>query len=248
MRALLALAGVLLALPAFAQEAPTPPHQDWSFSGPFGTFDRASAQRGFQVYQEVCAACHSMTLMHYRDLAGIGLSDDQIKAIAASVTVPGGVNDSGDPITRPGLPSDRFKSPFANDAQARAANNGALPPDQSLLEKAREGGADYIYALLNGYTDPPAGMTMAPGMNYNTYFPGHQIAMPQPLHDDQVTYTDGTKATIAQEAHDVTTFLTFAANPEMEQRKRTGVKIMIFLALMTGLTYSVKRKIWANVH
>jgi ubiquinol-cytochrome c reductase cytochrome c1 subunit len=248
MRALLALAGVLLALPAFAQEAPTPPHQEWSFSGPFGTFDRASAQRGFQVYQEVCSVCHSMKLMHYRDLAGIGLNEDQIKAIAASVTVPGGVNDNGEPITRPGLPSDPFKSPFPNDAAARAANNGALPPDQSLLEKAREGGADYIYALLTGYADPPPGMNMAAGMSYNKYFPGHQIAMPQPLQDGQVTYADGTKATLAQEARDVTTFLTFAANPEMEQRKRTGVKIMIFLALMTGLTYAVKRKIWANVH
>ena len=248
MRAVLLLAGALLAGPALAQEAPSPPHQDWSFNGPFGTFDRAAAQRGFQVYQEVCAACHSMNLVHYRDLSGIGLSPEQIKAIAASVTVPGGVNDQGDPFTRPGLPSDRFKAPFPNDNAARAANNGALPPDQSVLEKAREGGADYIDAVLTGYADPPPDMKMSAGMNYNKYFPGHQIAMPQPLHDDQVTYADGTKATVAQMSHDVTTFLTWTANPEMEARKRMGVKMVIFLVLLTGLTYSVKRKIWSKVH
>jgi ubiquinol-cytochrome c reductase cytochrome c1 subunit len=243
------LAGGLLAgsavAPALAQEAP---RQDWSFSGIFGTFDRASAQRGFQVYQEVCAACHSMKEMYYRNLTGIGLTAPQVQAIAASVTVPGGVNENGEPITRPGLPSDHFKSPFPNDAAARAANNGALPPDQSVLEKAREGGADYLYAVLTGYADPPADVKLGQGMNYNKAFPGHQIAMPEPLHDSQVTYADGTKATVEQEARDVVTFLTYAANPEMEQRKQMGVKIVIFLVLLTGLVYALKRKIWANVH
>ena len=242
------LASIALAPAARAQEEEIVlPKQTWSFSGLFGTYDRAAAQRGFQVYKEVCAACHSMKLAYYRDLAGIGLDEKQIAAIAASVDVPGGVNDQGEPFMRPGLPSDHFKSPFPNDNAARAANNGALPPDQSLLVNAREGGADYIADLMTGYAEPPAGMVMGSGMNYNKYFPGHQIAMAQPLHDDQVVYADGTKATIAQEAHDVATFLTYIANPEMEERKRLGVKAIVFLALLTGVTYAVKRKVWADV-
>ncbi len=241
------LAGPALVPTAFAQDAADLPKQNWSFAGPFGTYDRASAQRGFQVYKEVCSACHSMKLVHYRDLSGIGFDAKQIAAIAATVEVSGGVNDDGEPFNRPGLPSDMFKSPFANDNAARAANNGALPPDQSVLLNAREGGADYIYDLLTGYADPPAGMTMGDGMNYNKYFPGHQIAMGQPLHDDQVVYSDGTKATVEQEARDVTTFLAFVANPEMEERKRLGAKAIIFLALLTGVTYAVKRRVWADV-
>jgi len=242
------LAGPALVPAAFAQEEEIVlPKQTWSFSGAFGTYDRASAQRGFQVYKEVCAACHSMKLGFYRDLSGIGLSAQQISAIAASVDVSGGVNDQGEPFTRPGLPSDHFKSPFPNDNAARAANNGALPPDQSVLVNAREGGADYIYALMVGYGEPPAGMVMGSGMNYNKYFPGHQIAMAQPLRDDAVTYADGTKATLEQEARDVATFLTYMSNPEMEERKRMGVKALIFLALLTGVTYAVKRKVWADV-
>jgi ubiquinol-cytochrome c reductase cytochrome c1 subunit len=249
MRALTLAAGALLlaAGTAAALEAPLP-HQDWSFSGPFGTFDRAAAQRGFQVYNEVCSACHSMKLMAYRNLAGIGLTEAQIKAIAASKTVPGGLNDEGKEITRPGLPSDHFVSPFPNDNAARAANNGALPPDQSDLEKARPGGADYIYAVLTGYRDPPPGVKVPDGVYYNEYFPGHQIHMPPPLSDGAVKYADGTKATVPQMARDVTTFLTFAANPEMEQRKRLGVKMVLYLLAMTGVTYAVKRKVWHNVH
>ena len=245
-------AGTLLAAsltPASAQEeAPTPPAQNWSFDGPFGTFDRASAQRGFQVYKEVCSNCHSMKLMSYRNLEGIGLDPAQVRAIAASVEVPGGTNDNGDPVQRPGLPSDTFRAPFPNDKAARAANNGALPPDQSDLLKAREGGANYIDAILTGYRDPPAGVKVPDGTYYNTYFPGHAIHMPPPLSDGQVTYADGTKATVDQMAHDVTTFLAYTSYPEMEQRKRLGVKMVIFLALMCGLTYALKRKVWANVH
>jgi ubiquinol-cytochrome c reductase cytochrome c1 subunit len=146
------------------------------------------------------------------------------------------------------LPSDHFRSPFPNDLAARAANNGALPPDLSVIVKAREGGPDYVHAILNGYGDPPPGMKIGDGLYYNRYFPGHQIAMPQPLHDDQVTYADGTKSSIEQMSRDVVTFLTYIANPEMEQRKRTGVKIVIFLALLTCVTYAVKRKIWSDVH
>ncbi len=247
----LALAAPLLgAIPAaHAEEEIALPTQKWSFNGPFGTFDRASAQRGFQVYNEVCAACHAMKFMSYRALAGIGISDAQIRAIAASKTVPGELDDEGKPTTRPGQPGDHFVSPFPNDKAARFANNGALPPDQSLLLSAREDGANYIAALVGkGYVDPPAGVTVPDGSFYNKYFPGHNIHMPPPLSDGAVTYADGTKATVPQMAHDVTTFLAFAANPDMEERKRLGVKITGFLVLLTGVTYAAKRKLWASVH
>jgi len=244
----LTVAGMLCgaSLAAQAQEIELP-HQSWSFGGLFGTFDRASAQRGFQIYNEVCSNCHSLKLAYYRNLEGIGLTEEQVKAIAATKTMPT-IGDDGQPAERPATPADHFHLPFPNDKAARAANNGALPPDQSVIEKAREGGADYIYALLNGYGDPPPGMKIGDGLYYNKYFPGHQIAMPQPLQPDSVEYTDGTKATLEQEARDITTFLTYIANPEMEQRKAMGVKVVLFLAVMTGLTYAVKRKIWADVH
>jgi ubiquinol-cytochrome c reductase cytochrome c1 subunit len=250
MRAL-ALAGlallVLAAVPAGAQEE-APPKLSWSFDGPFGTFDRAAAQRGFQVYEEVCSHCHSMNLLHYRDLAGIGYSEDEIKAIAASKQVTDGPNDQGEMYQRPGRPADTFVPPFPNAQAARAALNGALPPDLSLIVKAREGGADYIDAILQGFKPAPAGLKMGPNMQYNEYFPGHQIAMPQPLAGDDVKYSDGTKATLPQEAHDVTTFLAWAAEPTMEERKFTGAKVLIFLLVMTGILYAAKRQIWAEVH
>jgi ubiquinol-cytochrome c reductase cytochrome c1 subunit len=241
------LLGLALAVPAHAQDETPLPKQIWSFSGPFGTFDRAAEQRGFQVYNEVCSNCHSLKLGYYRNLTGIGLTEGQIKAVAASKQVPT-IGDDGQPTERPALPADHFRSPFANDLAARAALNGALPPDLSLIEKARAGGADYIFGILTGYGDPPAGMKIGEGLNYNKYFPGHQIAMPQPLQDGSVTYADGTKATIEQEARDVATFLTYMANPEMEQRKRMGVKVVLFLVLLTGVTYAVKRKVWSDVH
>ena len=249
--AILAL-GVALAAPGIAaaqqMEAEPLPSTRWSFDGPLGTFDRASEQRGLQVWQEVCSNCHSMKEAYYRNLTGIGLSAEQVKAFAAAITVPGGTDDSGQPVDRPALPADHFRSPFPNDKAARAANNGALPPDHSLIVKAREGGATYVDALLQGYRDPPAGMKLGDGMNYNIYFPGRQIAMAPPLHDGQVTYADGTPATVEQMSRDVTTFLTYMANPEMEQRKRIGVRIVLFLAGMTVVTYAVKRKIWSDLH
>ncbi len=242
-----------VALPARAVAAPSTepealPDVHWSFAGPLGTFDRAAEQRGLQVWQAVCNNCHSMKEAYYRNLTGIGLTPEQVKAFAAGITVSGGTDDSGQPVDRPALPADHFRSPFPNDKAARAANNGALPPDHSLIEKAREGGATYLYALLTGYRDPPPGMKMSDGMNYNIYFPGRQIAMAPPLHDGAVTYADGTPATVDQMARDVSTFLTYMANPEMEQRKRMGVRIVLFLAGMTVVTYAVKRKIWADVH
>jgi ubiquinol-cytochrome c reductase cytochrome c1 subunit len=247
--AILALSGVLLGGGmAAAQEEIKLPEQQFSFDGPFGTFDRAAAQRGFQVYKEVCSNCHSMKEAYYRNLEGIGLTPDQVKAIASTITVPGDTNDQGQPVDRPALPADHFRSPFPNDKAARAANNGALPPDQSVIEKAREGGPSYIVDLLNGYRDPPAGMKVQDGLYYNMYFSGHQIAMPPPLSNGQVTYADGTPATVEQMSRDVATFLTYIANPEMEDRKRLGVRIVLFLAGLTVVTYVVKRKIWADVH
>ncbi len=248
------------AAPAFAQEAPPIPTQKWSFDGPFGTFDPAAAQRGFQVYSEVCSVCHSLEYLHYRDLAGIGLTPDQIKAIAAAVSVPQGLDDNGDAKDGPATAADQFKSPYplpnplqqgvthTNEKADRAAHNGALPPDLSLIVSAREGHADYVYAILTGFSDPPAGFQMQEGMNYNKYFPGHQIAMPPPLHDGQVTYADGTTASVEQMAHDVATFLAWAANPDMVQRKQIGWRWVLFFLIMTGLTYAVKRKVWADVH
>lgn len=241
------MAAGLLAAPAMAQEAEYS-HHEWSFEGLFGTYDLAAAQRGFQIYMNVCSNCHAMHLMHYRDLEGIGFSEEQVKAIAAGVTVPQGLDDSGSPKEGPATAANQFRSPFPNDLAARAANNGALPPDLSLIVNAREGGPDYIYALMVGFGDPPKDMKMQDGMNFNMYFPGHQIAMPQPLHDDQVSYTDGTPTKLSQEARDVVTFLAWASNPELVERKQMGVRIILFLVIMTGLTYSVKRKVWSSVH
>jgi ubiquinol-cytochrome c reductase cytochrome c1 subunit len=224
------------------------PELHWSFNGVFGTFDRAAVKRGFQVYKEICSNCHSMNLLHYRNLADLGFSEDEIKQIAGSVKVTDGPNDNGDMFERPGKASDPFKAPFANPQAARAANNGALPPDLSLIAKARLGGADYIHAILTGYSDPPPGFKLQQGMNYNKYFPGHQIAMPPPLSDGAVTYADGTPATVDQMASDVATFLTWAAEPNLETRHRIGLKSILFLLVLTGMLYAVKRKIWAAVH
>lgn len=232
---------------ASAQEIPEPAKQKWSFDGAFGTYDQAALQRGFQVYREVCAACHSMNLLAYHDLAGIGYKDAEVKAIAASVQVPDDPDDTGEIKDRPGRPSDHFKAPFANEKAAQAANGGALPKDLSLIVRGRKYNQDYIYALLTGFGTPPADMKMAKGMNYNTAFPGHQIAMPPPLSDDRVTYADGTKATLAQEAHDVTTFLAWASDPHLDERHRLGAQVVIFLAVFSGVMYGVKRKVWSKV-
>jgi ubiquinol-cytochrome c reductase cytochrome c1 subunit len=248
----LALAAGLLsgAGPALAAEgAIHVPDTRFSFDGLFGTYDRASAQRGYQVYKEVCSACHSMRQHYFRNLREIGLSDAEVRAIAATVEVTDGPNDDGAMFERPGRPSDRFRAPFANEKAARAANNGALPPDLSVITKAREGGADYIHALLTGYEDPPAGVELMEGMHYNKYFPGHQIAMAPPLSaEGQVEFHDGTRATVEQMAHDLSTFLAWAAEPEMEQRKAMGVRMILFLIVLGGLAYAVKRKVWADAH
>ena len=253
MRARLAVAalaaGLAVSAPAGAAEAPPPPAQDWSFSGIFGTFDRATLRRGYQVYDEVCSACHGLDLLSYRNLIEIGFSADQVKAIAAEKDVLVGPDAEGEMFERPAKPADRFVSPFPNDNAARFSNNGSLPPDLSLMTKARFGGADYLYALLTGFEEePPEGVEMFEDMYYNAYFPGHQIAMAPPLDDGMVEYADGTEPTLAEAAHDVSAFLAWAAEPALEERKRLGVKVMLFLLVLTGLLYAVKRKVWRDLH
>lgn len=232
---------------AFAAAGVKPPKQDWTFSGMFGTFDRAALQRGYQVYAEVCAGCHSARLLSYRNLRAIGFTEDQVKKIAAEFEVNDGPNDEGEMFDRPARPGDRFVMPFPNEQAARAGNNGAMPPDLSLIVKARKGGADYLHALLTGYKDAPAGTKVPEGMAYNIYFPGNQIAMPAPISEDAVEYADKTKATVDQMSRDVTAFLAWASEPELEERKRMGIKVMLFLIVLTGMLYAVKRKIWANI-
>jgi len=245
-----AVLGAAMLAPALALAADeTPlPRQQWSFDGVFGTYDRASAQRGFQVYKEICSVCHPVKHLHFRDLMDIGYSEDELKAIAAGYQVTDGPNDEGQMFQRPGRPSDPIPGPFPNDQAARAANNGALPPDQSLIVKARPGGPDYVYGILTGYKDAPTGFNLLPGMNYNEFFPGHQIAMPPPLSDNAVTFADGVPATVPQMAHDVVTFLTWAAEPRLEDRHRTGFKVTLFLVVAAGVFYAAKRKIWAPIH
>lgn len=237
-----------IAAPAVASEAVHLPEVEFEHHGIFGTFDRAAAQRGLQVYREVCATCHSMKLVPIRTIAGIGYADDQIKALAAEYEVETGPNDAGEMFMRPAIPADRFPSPFPNDQAARAANNGALPPDLSLMAKARVGGEGYVYALLTGFSDPPDDVTLMDGMYYNKYFPGHQIGMPNILQPDGVTYADGTPATVEQQAHDVATFLTFVAEPKLEERKQMGVRAILFLLAFAGLMYATKRQLWSKVH
>jgi ubiquinol-cytochrome c reductase cytochrome c1 subunit len=251
-RALAAAIAVLalwLAAPAWAAEAKKAPAHGWSFEGPFGRFDKAAMQRGFQVYKEVCASCHGVRLLTFRSLGGIGLGEADVKAIAAEYEIEDGPNEDGEMFTRPGRPADKIPPPFANDQAARVVNNGALPPDLSLITKARKGGADYLYAILIGYEDePPEGVELGEGLSYNHYFKGFQIAMPPPLSEDAVEYIDGTDATVEQMAEDLTQFLMWAAEPKLEARKRLGIKTILFLILLSALFYASKRKIWAKVH
>ena len=246
--AALALLGGVAGTAHAQEEAPRPAHQQWSFDGVFGTYDRAALQRGFQVYKEVCASCHAVKHLYFRDLVEIGYSEDEVKGIAAQVQVTDGPNDGGEMYQRPARPSDPIPGPFPNDQASRAANNGALPPDLSLITKAREGGADYVYAIPTGYKDAPADFKVLEGMYYNEYFAGHQIKMPPPLNPDQVTYADGTKASVPQMSHDVVTFLSWAAEPTLEERHRMGFKVILFLVVVTGVLYAAKRKIWSRIH
>jgi cytochrome c1 len=269
----LVLAGSLLGLAAIAQPAlaadehsPAPPRVKWSFSGPFGTYDRAQLQRGLKVYREVCAVCHGLKYVAFRNLADLGYSEGQIKAIASEYKIQDGPNDQGDMFEREGRPADYFPTPWPNENAARARYNG-VPPDMSVLAKARgyergfpwfifdmftqfqEHGVDYIHALMTGYKEkPPAGFTLPQGSFYNEYFPGHAIAMPPPLSDKRIDYTDGSPTTVDQFSKDVSAFMMWAAEPHMEARKRIGFQVMIFLIVLAGLLYFTKKKVWADAH
>ena len=223
---------------------------DWTFKGLFGKFDRGSLQRGYQVYTEVCASCHSMKYLSYRNLAEKGgpeFSEAQAKAIAASFEVTDGPNSDGEMFTRPGKLSDKFVMPYDNVKAAQAANGGAYPPDMSVLAKARGGGANYIYSLLQGYEDPPAGMVLDEGVYYNKYMYGNKIKMSSPLSDGLVEYADGTEATIEQMSKDITTFLMWSAEPHLEARHRMGFKAIVYLIILTVLVYFSMKKIWSRI-
>ena len=223
---------------------------DWSFKGLFGKFDRGALQRGYQVYTEVCASCHSMKYLSYRNLAEKGgpeFSVSQAKAIAASFEVTDGPNDDGEMFTRPGKLSDKFVMPYDNVKAAQAANGGAYPPDMSVLVKARGGGVDYIYSLLQGYEDPPTGVTLDDGVYYNKYMYGNKIKMPNQLSDGLVEYSDGTEATVEQMSKDVTTFLMWSAEPHLESRHQMGFKAIVYLIILTILVYFSMKRIWSRI-
>jgi ubiquinol-cytochrome c reductase cytochrome c1 subunit len=223
---------------------------DWSFAGITGKFERDSLQRGYQVYKEVCSSCHSMKYLSYRNLGQKGGPEftlEEVKAIAASYDVEDGPNSEGEMYERSGRPSDHFVNPYPNDKAAIAANGGAYPPDMSVLVKARPGGANYIYSILMGYEEKPAGFVLEEGVYYNKYMDGNKIKMISPLSDDLIEYTDGTNATQTQMAKDVTTFLTWAAEPHLEARLRTGTKVIIYLIILATLVYFSMKKIWSRV-
>jgi ubiquinol-cytochrome c reductase cytochrome c1 subunit len=224
------------------------PHQHWHFSGPFGTYDRDALQRGFLVYRQVCSACHSMKRVAFRNLADLGYNEAQIKAIAAEYSVVDGPDEEGEMFERPARPSDYFPSPYPNKNAAKAVNNGAYPPDLSLITKARHHGADYIYALLTGYKEAPEDKKLLDGQYYNPYMPGGVIAMAPPLSDDLVPYSDESPTTTEQYARDVSEFLTWAAEPEMERRKQLGLQVLLFLIVFSFVMYGIKKKIWEDVH
>jgi ubiquinol-cytochrome c reductase cytochrome c1 subunit len=247
-RAAILAAALLAGAGAQAAEGPAMPAQKWSFNAPFGVYDRAELQRGYQVFNEICSGCHSLYLIRYRNLAEIGFSAAEVKAIAAAEKVQDGPNDKGEMFERAALPHDPFKKPFANEQAARAAFNGAYPPDLSLIAKARPDGPNYLHALMTGYGDAPSSMKMGEGLHFNKFFPGSQIAMPPPLADGQVVYADGTKATVDRMARDVTAFLMWTAEPRLEDRHRLGLKVILFLVVLTGFFIVAKRKIWAGLH
>jgi cytochrome c1 len=234
-----------------AGDAKHPAEMNWQFDGLFGTYDRNALRRGFQVYKEVCASCHSLNQIAFRNLSQEGgpeFSEAEVKAIAKEYLVEDGPDDYGDMFERDALPRDKFPSPYPNENAARAANGGAYPPDLSLITKARGGGADYIHALLSGYEEAPEGVEIRAGLYYNPYMAGGKIAMPVPLLEELVEYSDGTEATVEQMSMDVTHFLNWTAEPELEQRKRMGFMVLIYLSIFAGLMFFSMRKIWADLH
>ena len=252
---------MVLAGAAVAQdlsEPKTPKQMSWSFEGPFGTYDKGALQRGFQVYKEVCSACHSLNLVAFHDLAapgGPGFTEAQAKVIAAGYKISAEPNDKGETtdgngnrLTRPGTMADHFPPPFANEQAARASNGGALPPDLSLIVKARAGGPNYVYSILTGFVKPPHGFKVQEGKYYNEYFAGRNISMPPPLNQGSVSFADGTRSTVTNEAKSVVTFLSWASEPNLEARHRIGLQVLAFLVLLSGLLFLSYRKVWHGRH
>jgi ubiquinol-cytochrome c reductase cytochrome c1 subunit len=237
------IVGIALA----AGPAAHPQAQEWSFEGPFGAYDRASAQRGFHVYKEVCASCHGLKYVAFRTLGDLGFSEAEVKVIAAAYMITDGPDEFGEMYERLGLPSDYFPSPFANDNAARAAMGGALPPDLSLITKARADGANYTFALMLGYVEPPEDFDLSSGLSYNPYFPNSEIAMPPPLFEGQLDYSDGTEATVEQMSKDVVMFLAWAAEPKLEARLKLGFKFFAVMIVLTILLYFSNRKVWSGL-
>lgn len=225
------------------------PHDiKWSWEGMFGTFDRADVKKGGQIFFEVCSGCHSMEMVAYRNLVDIGWSEDEAKELAAEYEVEDGPDQEGEMFLRPARLSDRIVNPFANEKAARYANGGAFPPDLSVITKARPGGADYIYSLMVGYKDEaPEGVEMSEGTNYNEFFPGHQIFMAAPLYGETVEFPDGTSGTLEEEAKYIVSFLAWASEPELEERKSLGLKVLLYLIVLTGMLYALKRRIWSRI-
>lgn len=269
-----ALVGLSVAAPALAvttAEAPKDVH--WSFQGPFGRFDTEQVQRGYKVYHDVCSSCHSMDLMHYYNLGQYGgpfydpkypkpNDNPRVKALAADFKVPDIDSDTGDTIQRPATAADKFRAPFPNEAAARASNGGALPPDLSVITKARDGGPRYVYSILTGYVTPPAGLTIPAGKYYNPYMSGDLsaywhgagpvpkggfISMPFQLTPNRVTFDDGTKATTDQEAYDVVAFLAWASDPHQVERKQMGFSVLVYLLILAGVVYVSYRRVWRRV-
>jgi ubiquinol-cytochrome c reductase cytochrome c1 subunit len=240
-----AAAASTVAVTFLSEDTVHPPELPWAHLGMFSSYDCGALRRGFQVYRQVCATCHSIERIRWRELEGVTHTKEQLKAMAADTDVVDGPNDEGEMFERPGKLSDPLPSPYANDAVGRLANNGALPPDLSLMVKARHSGQDYLFSLLTGYIEPPAGKPMMPGLHYNPYFPGGGIAMPPPLSDGGVEYEDGTVATISQQARDVVEFLNWCAEPEADARKLEGAVVMASIAFMLLGSGYYKRFKWS---
>jgi ubiquinol-cytochrome c reductase cytochrome c1 subunit len=229
-----------------SDDAVQPPAFPWEHASPFAAFDHAAIRRGLTVYKEICAACHSLNRLSYRNLVGVALTEDEAKALVSEIEVQDGPNDEGEMFMRPGKLSDRFVAPYANEQAARASNGGAYPPDLSLVVKGRPRHEDYLYSLLTGYGhEPPAGVSVREGLQYNPYFAGGAIAMPQPLSDGSVTYEDGTPATVSQMSKDVATFLAWASEPEHDERKLMGLKFVSVMSMVAVTAFFYKRFRWS---
>ena len=231
----------------FAEEAMSLKKQNWSFEGIFGRYDNSTLQRGLQIYQEVCSACHGMKRLRFRELRDLGFTNDQIKQYAKTFEILDGPNELGEMFMRPGEPSDTFVSPYKNKEEAKASFGGSYPPDLSLLTKAIKNGPDYIYSLLTGYEDPPKEFKLTDGLYYNPYYDGKVIAMPPPLYDNAIEYIDGTNASLDQLSYDIVHFLNWAAEPKLQQRKSLGLKVLLFLIVLTLLLYVTMKEIWSRI-